>query len=75
VDISINNVNDIGRAHLHRYEASEAQKTLGVPGRSDRWNWGVIDCMTTDCWLKELLKYMSQHDFLLANTLPVLRTF
>jgi hypothetical protein len=29
-DISINNVNDIGRARLHRYEASEAQKTLGV---------------------------------------------
>jgi hypothetical protein len=29
-DILINNVNDIGRARLQRYEASEAQKTLGV---------------------------------------------
>jgi hypothetical protein len=29
-DISFNNVNDIGRARLHRYEGSEAQKTIGV---------------------------------------------
>jgi hypothetical protein len=35
----------------------------------------VIDCITTDCWLKELLKYMSQYDFQLADTLPVLRTY
>lgn len=40
--------------------------------RSDSWNWGMIDCLTMDCWLKELLKYISQHNFQLINTLPIL---
>jgi hypothetical protein len=57
---------DVIRASLEQLRLE-----IGLPGRSDRWNWGVIDCITTDCWLK----YMSQHDFQLADTLPVLRTY
>jgi hypothetical protein len=58
---------------LIRSSLEHMRLEVGLPGRSDRWNWVVIDCITTDCWLK-LLKYMSQHDFQLADTLPVLRT-
>jgi hypothetical protein len=60
---------------LIRASPEQLRLEVGLPGRSDRWNWGVIDCITTDCWLKELLKYMSQHDFQLADTLPVLRMY
>jgi hypothetical protein len=58
---------------LIRSSLEQMRLEVGLPGRSDRWNWVAIDCITTDCWLK-LLKYMSQHDFQLADTLPVLRT-
>jgi hypothetical protein len=60
---------------LIRASLEQLRLEVGLPGRSDSWNWGVIDCMTMECWLKELLKCMSQHDFQLADTLPVLRSY
>jgi hypothetical protein len=34
---------------LIRASLEQLRLEVGLAGRSDRWNWGVIDCITTDC--------------------------
>ena len=48
---------------------------IGLPGRSDDWQWNAVGVLATDCWIADLLKYMYQHEFKLTDTLPTLRSY
>ena len=60
---------------LIRASLEQLHLEIGLPDRTDQWRWKSIDCLATECWLKDLLKYMSQHDFQLTDTLPTLRSY
>ena len=60
---------------LIRASWEQMRLEIGLPGRSDKWNWSVVNCIATDCWLKDLLQYAAQHDLYVEDTLPVLNQY
>ena len=60
---------------LIRASLEQIRLELGLSGRSDQLQWSVIDCLATNCWLKDLLQYAANHDLCIEDTLPTLRTY
>ena len=60
---------------LIRASFEQLRLEIGLPDRSDQWNWSVVKSIATDCWLKDLLQYAAQHNLYVEDTLPVLTQY
>jgi hypothetical protein len=60
---------------LIRASLEQLRLELGLSGRMDKWQWSVMECLATDCWLKDLLQYATTHDLYVKDTLPTLRQY
>ena len=58
-----------------RASLEQLRLELGLSGRMDKWQWSVMECLATDCWLKDLLQYATTHDLYVEDTLPTLRQY
>jgi hypothetical protein len=60
---------------LIRASLEQLRLEIGLSGCTDQWQWSVMECLATDCWLKDLLHYSARHDLYVKDTLPTLCSY